>query len=194
MNSMNSGGFFTGLVKMIVAIVVLGVGVGAVVSNLPGQLAEADRIRAETDWQSRVREQVELPNLVAERELERRQNQALLEAQMARQAEELRLERLRNDQRLRTEEMLQYAFIFLLLLLFSSMAVVLTVTLSRVGWNLVSSGPPPPPPPGSAPATAWHDPVWRRLRREEARQQERLQRQSGQSLAVQPANGANGHH
>lgn len=134
--STNGGGFFSGLAKMLVAIILIGGIGGILVSNLPKQLAEAHRVQAETEWETRVREQVDLQYLEDERALEYWKNKKMTDLAIARQTEELRLEKLQHEQVVRTEAMLQYAAVFLLLLLGCSLVVIMTVTLSRAGWLL----------------------------------------------------------
>jgi hypothetical protein len=189
MNSAPDRGFFTGLTSMVFAIIFIGGVVGIILSNLPQQMAEADRVRAETEWEARLHEQTNLQNLQAQYEIERQRNQEIAEAARAQQAEQLRLAYLRHNQKLRVEAMLHNAGIFLLLLLGCSMAVVLTVTLSRVGWQMAGHVQASAAARPAQTEDAWKDVAWRLLRREEARLQEQKIRQARLAAPPQGMNG-----
>lgn len=189
MNSTPGRGFFTGLVSMVFAIILIGGLVGIVLSDLPQQMAEADRLRAETEWEARLHEQTHLQYMQAQYELEWQRNQEVAETARAQQAEQLRLAQLRHNQTLRAEAMLHNVGIFLLLLLGCSMVVVLTVTLSRVGWQLAGHVQASAPTRPAQTEDPWKDVAWRLLRREEARQQEQKTRQARQPAGLQKVNG-----
>ena len=193
MDSTQGRGCLTGLVSMVVVILLSGGVAGFVVSDLPQQMAEADRLRAETAWEGRLHEQTHLQYLQAEYELERQRNQEAAEAARAQQAEQLRLAKLRHNQSLRAEAMLHNAGIFLLLLLGSSLVVVLTITLSRVGWQLAGYVQAPAPTRPAQTEDPWKDVAWRRLQREEARRKEEETRQARPAAALHGTNGTGRH-
>lgn len=193
LNSTHSGGFFTGLVTLIIAVVLIGAVGGLLVSNLPVQMAEADRLRLEAESETRTREQVDLPYLEAERALEHEQYQAMIERAIAQEAEALRVDRLRHDQRLRTEAMLHGTAVFILLLVATSVIVVLTAILGRFGWQWaeqVQRRQPEQPFRDDR----WQDEAFRRHRRESACREERRSRQLAQALNGNSTNGAPPHH
>lgn len=193
MNGAPGRGFFTGIVLMFIAIILIGAVVGIVISDLPQQIAEANRLRAETAWEARLHEQTGLQYIQAQFEVERQRNQEIAEAALTQQAEELRLAQVQRNQSLRAEAMLDYAVVFLLLLLGCSIIVVLTVTLCRVGWQLAEHMQAPAPTLPTRAYDPCQDVAWRCLRREEARQREQLARLVGHPAELHGMNG-NGHY
>ena len=202
-HSPGTGGMLSALPKLIVILTVLGGLVAFGLSRVPLQLAEADRVRKETAWESQVREHIELPYLEQKRSLEYAREQAETEAFVAQLAEEDRVRRERNDQRLRAEAMLRYSGVFVLLLFGCIVAISLGLAVAKTLFDKVDQKtdlPVATMPAANRQESTPHDAFdplrdddeYRRWRIAKARENEQASRQSVQTLTRR--SGRDGHN